>query len=344
MSRRVLILALVAISLCSCASSGPSPDSAPYRQERFVIITADDYGASENIDEGIEFALSRGTITTVSALTNLPASHGALRELADRFPQVGIGVHFNLTTGAPVLDPRSVPSLVDAKGNFLPVEVLLSRIRGVSLLELEQELRAQIRVLEELGIRPDHLSDHNGIFSLYPPFFDVFTRLAREYGLPVRSPLTASLKYPRLFPDAGTVKRGKEVAWRVAGRNPFGALGLLPYTNVASIEERVERLDELGIPHPAILIDYLYGNPTPSTAIHILHNLPARISEIVVHLGTSRRSGAYPTGLDLDYFDKREQELAVVTSEYLREYAGSLNIRAIGFGEIAKVLEGDDAR
>jgi predicted glycoside hydrolase/deacetylase ChbG (UPF0249 family) len=222
------------------------------------------------------------------------------------------------------------------------VDVLLSRIRDVSLVELELELRAQIHALEGLGIRVDHLSDHNGMLSLYPPFFEVFTRLAREYGLPVRSPLTASLKYPRLFPDAGTVKKGKDVAWRVARRDLFGALGLLPSTNLASLEERVEQLDELGIPHPAILIDYLYGTPTPSTAIHILRNLPARVSEIVVHLGTLRRSGTYPAGLDLDYFDKREQELTVVTSEYLREYAKSLNIRAIGFGEISTLLEGNE--
>ena len=312
----------------------------PTGQERFVILTADDFGASENINEGIEFALSREAITAVSALMNFPSSHEDLREMADRFPRTGIGVHLNLTTGAPVLDPRRVPSLVDAQGNFLAVDVLLSRIRAVSLVELELELRAQIHALEGLGIRVDHLSDHNGMLSMYPPFFEVFTRLAREYGLPVRSPLTASVKYPRLFPDAGTVKKGKDMAWRVVGRNPFGALGLLPYTNVASLEERAERLDELGIPHPEILIDCLYGNPTPSTAVHVLRNLPARVSEIVVHLGTSRRSGAYPSGLDLDYFDKREQELAVVTSEYLREYAKSLNIRAIGFGEISTLLGG----
>ncbi|MCX7029166.1 MAG: ChbG/HpnK family deacetylase [Spirochaetes bacterium] len=339
MNRIALFLTLVAISLGSCASSSPSPDVVPYRQERFVILTADDFGASENINEGIEFALSRGAITAVSALMNFPSSHGALKELADRYPQVGIGVHFNLNTGTPVLDPRRVPSLVDAKGNFLAVDELLSRIRAVSLVELELELRAQIHALEGLSIRLDHLSDHNGIFSFYPPFFEVFTRLAREFGVPVRSPLTASMKYPRLFPDAGTTKKGKDVAWRVVGRDLFGALGLLPYTNLASIEERVERLDELGIPHPGILMDYLYGNPTPSTAIHMLRNLPAGVSEIVVHLGTWRRSGAYPTGLDIDYFAKREQELAVVTSEYLREYARSLNIRAIGFEEAVSLLE-----
>ncbi len=343
MNGRALFLLWATISLAACASSGPSPEAVPYRQHRFVILTADDFGASDNIDEGIVFALERGAITAVSALMNLPASHDALRELAGRFPDAGIGVHFNLTTGAPVLDPRLVPSLVDAHGTFMATDELLSRIRDVSLNELELELRAQVRALDELGIRLDHLSDHNGIISLYPPFFEVFCRIAHERGVPVRSPLTASMKYPRLFPDAGTVKKGKETAWKVIGRDPFGALGLLPFTNLASMEKRVARLDELGIPHPGTLIDYLYGNPTPSAAIHILRNLPVGVSEIVVHLGTSRRSEAYPNGLDVGYFPRREQELAVVTSEYLREYAGSLNIRAVGFRDVPSLLERDGA-
>jgi predicted glycoside hydrolase/deacetylase ChbG (UPF0249 family) len=338
MNRRALFPILLAITLGSCASSGPSPDAVPYGQARFVILTADDYGASENINEGVEFALSRGSITAVSALMNLPASHEDLRRLADRFPAAGIGVHCNLSTGAPVLDPGRVPSLVDAAGNFLPLDELLSRIRTVSLAELELELRAQIQALQRLGIGVDHLSDHNGVISLYPPFFEVFARLARELEVPVRSPLSASAKYPRLFPDAGTRKKGKKVAWKVVGRDLCGALGMLPYTNSASMEERVARLDGLGIAHPGILIDYLYGNPTPSAAMHILRNLPVGVSEIVVHLGTSRRSDSYPTGLDIEYFENRERELAVVTSEYLREYAGSLNVRAIGFSEAVPLL------
>lgn len=332
---RASLAALLAVALWSCASSVPAPDAVPYPQERLVILTADDFGASENINDGIVFALERGAITAVSALVNFPASHGALRELAHRFPRVGIGVHFNLTTGSPVLDPHHVPSLVDAQGNLLPVDLLLARIRKVSLAEVELELRAQVHVMDELGIKLDHLSDHNGILSLYPPFFEVFCSIARELGVPVRSPLTTSMKYRRLFPDAGTVKKGKEVAAQVAGRNLFGAIGLLPYTNLASMEKRVERLDELGIPHPAILIDYLYGNPTPFTAMHILRNLPAGISEIVVHLGTSRRSDVYPTGLDVAYFPRREQELAVVTSACLQEYAKSLNVHAVGFREVS---------
>jgi predicted glycoside hydrolase/deacetylase ChbG (UPF0249 family) len=333
-----LLPACTAFALAACASTVPSTQAVPCRQPRFVILTADDYGASPNIDEGIEFALSRASITAVSALMNFPSSYAGLRALADRYPSAGIGVHFNLTTGSPLLDPRRVPNLVDREGNLLAVDVLLSRIRTVSPAELELELRAQARALEELGIRIDHLSDHNGVLSLYPPFFEVFCRLAGELGVPVRTPLTASVAYPRLFPDAGTVRKGKEIARHVAARNLFGALGLLPYANLASLEDRAAQLDELGIPHPDILIDYLYGSPSPTTAMHVLRNLPDGISEIVVHLGTSRRSDSYPPGLDVAYFPLREQELALVTSGYLGEYAASLGIRAIGFAEAARML------
>jgi len=168
-----------------------------------------------------------------------------------------------------------------------------------------------------------------------------YLRIAKERGVPVRSPLTASMKYPRLFPDAGAVKKGKALAAQVAGRSLVAAMGLLPYATLGSMEKRVARLDDLGIPHPAILIDYLSGNPTPFTAMHILRNLPEGVSEIVVHLGTSRRSGPYPTGLDVENFPTREQELAIVTSESLREYAKGLNIRAVGFQDLASLVGGE---
>ena len=343
MTRGMLPMFLVIGVLDSCASMDQASQTTPPGQERYVIVTADDFGAAENINEGIEFASARGAITTVSALMNFPFSFSRLQQLADRHPRLGIGVHLNLTTGKPLLDSRQVPTLVDANGDFFTVDGLYARIGTISLAELEQELRAQINALKDLNIRPDHLSDHNGVLSLYPPFFDVFARLALEFGLPVRSPLSVSMKYPLLFPDAGIRKKGRDVAWRVAGRGLFNAIGLLRYTNVAQIEERVKLLDALDIPHPDILVDYLYGNPTVSNALHVLRNIPARISEIVVHLGTSRRSESYPVGLDTGYFDNREQELVVVTSTYLAEFAKTLGIVPVGFDDLASLRGGHHA-
>ena len=47
---------------------------SPYAQERYLIITADDFGASRNINEGIKIAADEKAITTISALTNFKES------------------------------------------------------------------------------------------------------------------------------------------------------------------------------------------------------------------------------------------------------------------------------
>jgi hypothetical protein len=73
-----------------------------------------------------------------------------------------------------------------------------------------------------------------------------------------------------------------------------------------------------------------------SNFLHILENLPNGTSEIILHFGTYTRQENYPSGLDLDYFKNRENELITVTSDYLKEYFSYLNIRTIGYSEISK--------
>ena len=92
----------------SCATprevlqSGPEPCDTP----RLVIITADDFGASRNINEGIGLAGRAGVITAISAMTDFPESLAELGEIGGECPRVGIGVHLDITTGKPAL-PRS---------------------------------------------------------------------------------------------------------------------------------------------------------------------------------------------------------------------------------------------
>ena len=209
MKTRLAIL-LSILQFISCNSvKNTELVKVPYVQERYLIITADDYGASININEGIKIAANKKAITAISVLTNFNESLSDLKKISETHPEIGIGVHLNITTGKPILKAEEVPSLVNAHGNFYTIEELLPKIKSISLNDLRKELRAQILTLLKYDIRLDHLSDQHGILFLYSPFFDIVTELAKEFNVPVRSPVIASVKYPNVFMNAQMKKRGR---------------------------------------------------------------------------------------------------------------------------------------
>jgi predicted glycoside hydrolase/deacetylase ChbG (UPF0249 family) len=174
-----ILVLFVFMTACAGVDTRPAAEGAKY-----VIFTADDFGAARNINEGIELAADNGSLTAISALMNFRESWEDLKAIAAAHPVIGIGVHLNLTTGKPLSDPGSIPSLLDSKGNFFPVEEFFSRIRQIDPEEAALELDAQIRALQDVGIRVDHLSDHNGVLSIYPLFSTFLFRSQKSTGSP----------------------------------------------------------------------------------------------------------------------------------------------------------------
>ena len=186
----------------SCTSIKETSTSVtPYDQERILIITADDFGASRNINEGIKIAADKKAITAISVMSNFTESLPELKEISENHPDIGIGIHLNIVTGRPILDAEQIPSLVNPGGSFYKINELLPRIKSISIDDLRKELRAQILAVAKYDIKIDHLSYQFGILSIYTPFFEIVTELAREFSVPVRTPLLASVKYPETFPE-----------------------------------------------------------------------------------------------------------------------------------------------
>jgi predicted glycoside hydrolase/deacetylase ChbG (UPF0249 family) len=308
----------------------------PYDQARFLIVTADDFGASQNINEAIELAADHNAITAISVLANFSESLSDLKRIAEKHPDIGIGVHLNITMGRPILGAEQVPSLVNSAGHFYTINELLIKARTISLDDLRNELRAQIIALKKCNIRLDHLSDQYGILSLYSPFFDIIIELATEFNVPVRTPVTASSKYPDLFKNPPANKFRRKTILQFAFEHPFKASKLVKYTRINEMEKNAKKLCKHGILHPDLLIMSFWGDPTAANFLYIMEHLPKGISEIVLHIGTQTRQVNYPNGLDLNYFRNREYELITVTSDYIQDYMDYLNIKTIGYGGIFK--------
>ena len=148
-----------------------------------LIVNADDLGWTDGVNRGILDAFRGGIVTSTSLLAN-GSAFVAGAKAAKTAPGLGVGVHLNLSDGAPVAEPGSVMSLLDGQGKFVggPESLLLRRARrGLLLAEVEREWDAQIRKVLEAGIRPTHLDGHKHVHML-PGLLEIALRLRQRHG------------------------------------------------------------------------------------------------------------------------------------------------------------------
>ncbi len=147
---------------------------------RRLIVNADDFGLTRGVSEGILAAHRHGIVTSTTVLVNRPIA----RDLLDRLVAsgMGIGLHVNLTLGAPLT--RS-SSLAGKDGRFVrDPRLAAARARAD---DVEREVRAQIAAFERLfGRGPTHLDTHHHV-GLWLPVGAILRGIARERRLAVRS-------------------------------------------------------------------------------------------------------------------------------------------------------------
>jgi predicted glycoside hydrolase/deacetylase ChbG (UPF0249 family) len=335
----IFIIALFIVLTIKANHSYPfraQSQAKPYSQERKLIVTADDYGVADCINQGILTGVREGVINTLSALINFENAPAAIIAARQEFPDLAIGIHLNITSGKPVLPPGEITSLVNKDGYFYPLEDILLRLNKIDLKDVEKEVRAQIELFLKTGVKPDHLSYHHNLLAMYPPFLDITMAVAKEYGLPMRNPYAISVEDKESFGDAGTHKAAFRTGIGLFFRNPVKAIRLLRTINARTLKEDAEKIRMAGIPMPDHFIDYIYGNPSPYNLMMVMNNMPEGTSEIVFHLGIYCDPADIEKGIDKEYLPIRQQELMLVTSNYFKDYLKNMNVQLISFQDLNK--------
>lgn len=157
---------------------------------RTLIVTADDLGIAESVNNAIREAHRDGLVTSASLMANMPAFEHAVTSILPETPELGIGAHLCLTSGRPCSPPADVPLLVDDRGMFCHGFVglwrlLLSKRRRDVLSQIEQELNAQFSRLLDAGIAMDHIDGHQHVHML-PGVRRLVARIARNHNLVMR--------------------------------------------------------------------------------------------------------------------------------------------------------------
>jgi hopanoid biosynthesis associated protein HpnK len=279
------------------------------RDRRRVIITADDFGMSESINEAVERACRDGILNTASLMVAGPAAGDAVRR-AKALPQLRVGLHLVVVEGASVR-PSAVKGLVDAAGDF-PKDQF-----GVSLnyfflpkqrKQLHSEIRSQFSAFAKTGLRLDHANAHKHMH-LHPTVGRMMIEIGKTFGLPaIRVPYE---------PTGPLSKAGTRVG--VGGR----MLNLW-----SSMLRDDARRAKIQVNDNVFGIAWS-GHMTTERILRLIPNLPKGLTEIYFH-PAAWRDGRIATLME-DY--EHEAELAALLSPEVREALDAAGIERTGYGE-----------
>jgi len=289
-----------------------------------LIVNADDWGWSDGVNRGIAEAHRNGIVTSASVLANGTAFLAAL-ELARAMPGIGVGVHLNLSDGAPAAEPETVTSLLNEDGAFAGgPEGLLLRMarRSVELSEVEREWDAQITLVREAGIAPTHLDGHKHVHML-PGLFEIALRLAKRHGI-------AAIRVAHEESSLRTALGARrERHGGIVMRQGVQARGLkLLARDAREIAERA------GI----AAADYFCGiaqtgELTREGVERLLRTLPEGTTELMVHPGyLDERLENSATRLR----ESRQEEVRILTDTRIRNVVASEGIRLIDYSFVAE--------
>ncbi len=291
-----------------------------------LIVNADDLGWTEGVNRGIAEAHRNGIVTSASLLAN-GAAFASSVALARSTPGLGVGVHLNLTDGAPVAPRELVASLVNAAGEFEGgPEGLLLRIakRDVALREVEQEWDAQIEKVREAGIQPTHLDGHKHVHML-PGLLEIALRLAKRHGVGAM----------RVAHEASSLRAalstGDDLHTTVVLKQGVQARGLKLLARDAR-----EQAERAGIS----TADYFCGiaqtgEMTKEGVARLLRSLPEGTTELMCHPGYADED-LQNTATRLQ--GSRQTELEILTDVGIRNLVASQGIRLIDYGFVASEI------
>jgi len=302
------------LAVAALAQNGPGKTTAErlgQRDAKLLMVHADDAGMCHSVNAATREALLSGSVQSSSIMMPCPWV-SEIADLAKEHPELDLGLHLTLTSEwkyyrwRPVSPAEKVKGLLDADG------YLWRDVRAVaehaSAAEVETELRAQIERARHFGIRFTHVDTHMGTLYARPDYFEVYTKVAREAGVP------CMLLRP----------------------TPEAAAEMKEYPITAEMLERKER-------EGYVLLDRLVtGVPGRSFAERresyrkLLRELKPGVTKLIVHLA---KDDAEIRAVS-NAWEQRWSDFQFWTSEEARSLLKENGIRPVTYRELGKLRAG----
>lgn len=135
-----------------------------------LLVQADDFGLTRGVTYGIVDCIDLGVVRNTGLFVNMATTKHAVSFMESR-PQVCFGIDFNIVSGPCCANPKLIPHLIDAQGNFIRSSERVKDARFQSeegrnemfpYEEVYCELKAQYqRFVELTGKNPGYLHEHS---------------------------------------------------------------------------------------------------------------------------------------------------------------------------------------
>jgi predicted glycoside hydrolase/deacetylase ChbG (UPF0249 family) len=222
-----------------------------------LILNADDFGLTRGINRAIAQLHTAGALTSATLMANGPAFDDAVA-ITRAHPSLGVGCHIVLADGLPVSPPESIRTLLGPdQRTFRPrlshfIRDLL--LRRIDEADIEREVLAQVRKLQQAGIRVTHLDTHKHTH-IFPPVTRALLRVMQTAGVPaLRNPFepahTTSLGPPLRRLQIATLNRFSSSFHRITAAvpHPDGTFGIAATgsLNAATLQDILTHLPATG--------------------------------------------------------------------------------------------------
>lgn len=240
-----------------------------------MIVTADDFGLADQVNEAIEAAHRDGILTAASLMVAGAAAADAVRR-ARLLPSLKVGLHLVLTDGRPAAAAATVPDLIDAGGQFH--EDMVGTSLAIALnpsvrRQVATEITAQFERFQATGLTLDHVDAHKH-FHLHPMIAALVCRIGRHYGMrALRAPVE----------PAAIVSRAESTLAPAALEG--GGLSAIPVMLTRRFAARLQRqIRREGLKTADHVFGLAWSGALNADRLHaLLCNLPEGVTEIYCH-------------------------------------------------------------
>ena len=281
--------------------------------QKYLIVTADDFGLHEAVNEAVEQASRAGVLTAASLMVAAPAADDAIRR-ARELPSLRVGLHVVLADGRAMLAPELIPALADQAGR-MNSRMFVNGLRFFAFRavrkQLEAEIRAQFSGFARTGLPLDHVNVHKH-FHLHPTLLEMLLRIGRDYGAPA-------------------VRVPDEPFW-FAARSGWvaGAQAALLAPWIALMKRRLRNAH---VPHNDRIFGVAASGAMDETKLlAILERLPPGATEIYLHPATL--SGSEIASSMSEY--RHTDELAALLSTRVRAAVAAGGIYRGGYADVLR--------
>ena len=286
---------------------------------RKIIVNADDFGRHTLINQAVVKGVQTGFLRSATLMPGGAAFAEAVH-IAEANPKLGVGVHFTLVNGTPVLPPADIPSLTTDNGKFYDDygSFMQRYLRGkISLTEVQAELAAQLNKVQNTKLNITHADSHQHLHHL-PGILGTVLSLAQAAGI----------KCLRAARPKFTVQAPRSSAGESGGlKQMIGRLGLTTLGELTAYRAKRKNFRV-----PDHFMGIVAGEAITETKMRqFIRTMPEGVTEIMLHPGLNNAVLAQECGWAHDF----EAELNAVTAANIIVMLKERQIIPINFGELS---------